>query len=406
MQELSSPFPVNELERLSALSDLDLDYSSLAEEFKDLTDLAAKVAGTQISLINLIDSYTQWTVASHGLEIKQMPREESVCQYTIMQPGQFEVSNLSLDQRFAHQPYVAGPLALRYYFGIPLKSSEGVNLGALCLLDTQTQVLSPEKIELLKLIAAEVANRIIAYGNFQDMKQQLEEAKHSKAKVAHDIRGPLAGIIGLSEIIASQGSSTSLDEILEFVGLIHQSSKSILSLADEILTEDKKIKSQDASFNLAIFKEKLVSLFSPQAQYKGVHFEVHTTGGSNEAPIQKNKLLQIAGNLISNAIKFTPGGGTVEVMLSLVHGDTNDKLEITVSDTGQGISDEGIFRIHNGSAQSTDGTAGEMGFGFGLALVKHLIDTLGGTLSITSSGNKGSVFTVSLPQAAMPVLTA
>jgi hypothetical protein len=76
---IKAPFPENEMDRLLSLSEFDLDYDNLEDNFKDLTRLAAKVAGTEISLINLIDSFTQWTISSHGLDIAQMPREESVC---------------------------------------------------------------------------------------------------------------------------------------------------------------------------------------------------------------------------------------------------------------------------------------------------------------------------------------
>ncbi len=75
--------PANEADRLLELSSYDLDYSDMKDRFSDLTRLAAKIAGVPISLINLIDSYTQWTIADFGLDIEQMPREKSVCQYTI-----------------------------------------------------------------------------------------------------------------------------------------------------------------------------------------------------------------------------------------------------------------------------------------------------------------------------------
>src|SRR6476469_1459946 len=91
--------PHNEMNRLLSLSEFDLDYDNLGENFKDLTLLAAKVAGTEISLINIIDSFTQWTVSSYGLDLKQMPREDSVCQYTILEDEGFEVKDLSNDDR-------------------------------------------------------------------------------------------------------------------------------------------------------------------------------------------------------------------------------------------------------------------------------------------------------------------
>lgn len=387
------------MQRILDLSELDLDYSSLSDNLKDLTHLAAKVAGTEISLVNLIDSYTQWTVANHGLEIEQMPRDESVCQHTIMTNEQFEVGDLSLDSRFSQQPYVKGPLALRYYFGVPLKSRDGVNLGALCVLDTKPKDLNPEKIEMLKIIANEVANRIKTYGTVNNLKQRLEDANKSKAKVAHDIRGPLAGIIGLSEIAAEQGSNTSMDDILEFIKLIHKSSRSILELADEILTDDLKTRQLlNSEFNLSVFKEKLIRLYLPQAQSKGVIFEVSLNEGTKNVPFSRNKLLQIAGNLISNAIKFTSARGKVSVDLDLSLNEDENRLIIKVSDTGNGMTNEVRDKILKGDAASTDGTSGEVGFGFGLALVKHLIDTLQGRFNINSTPGVGSVFEVNLPQ--------
>src|SRR5687767_2561611 len=101
MSNTIAPLPKNESERILELSSLDLDYSILEERFKDLTSLAAKLTGKPIALINLIDSYTQWTISNYGFPIKSMDRKESVCQYTIADEDDFfEVKNLSADARF------------------------------------------------------------------------------------------------------------------------------------------------------------------------------------------------------------------------------------------------------------------------------------------------------------------
>ena len=157
--KLNLPMPEKEMERLLALTDFDLDYSNLQENFKDLTKLAAKVSGADISLVNLIDSYTQWTVSSHGISMEPMPREDSICQYTIAGGDSFEVSDLGNDDRFNGKFYVNGYPNLRYYFGVPLKSDDGHNLGALCVMDKTPKTLQPEKIELLTIIADEIVNR-------------------------------------------------------------------------------------------------------------------------------------------------------------------------------------------------------------------------------------------------------
>ncbi|WP_256004317.1 GAF domain-containing sensor histidine kinase [Pedobacter deserti] len=399
VNEKQYPVPENEMERIISLSELDLDYASLSENFKDLTHLAAKVAGTDISLVNLIDSFTQWTVGRHGLEIDQMTREESACQYTIMGDDHFEVKDLSADERFKENFYVKDPLSLRYYFGVPLKNNDGANLGALCVLDTQLKSLTPEKVELLKIIANEIVNRLNVHKVIDSLRTKVKDANESKKKVAHDIRGPLAGIIGLSEIIAEQGSSVKLEEVLEFINLINRSSKSVLELADEILTEESAVRNlKENQFNLNVFAEKLQKLYAPQAVNKGVQLDIELMKGAEHIPFSRNKLLQIAGNLISNAIKFTGKNGRVHVVLNLIVQSHQNILSISVSDSGTGMNQEMIDNIMSGGAKSTAGTSGEKGYGFGLSLVSHLINGLGGSLSINSAPGQGTTFLVLIPQ--------
>lgn len=126
------PIPDNEMDRIISLSDFDIDYTTHQDDFKDLAKLAAKVAGTDISLVNLIDTFTQWTISNHGLSIDQMPREESVCQYTIANNDHFEVPDLTSDSRFKDKFYVTDDPNLRYYYGVPLKTDDGYNLCFVC----------------------------------------------------------------------------------------------------------------------------------------------------------------------------------------------------------------------------------------------------------------------------------
>ncbi|OOQ61025.1 GAF domain-containing sensor histidine kinase [Mucilaginibacter pedocola] len=398
----TTPMPQNEMGRIISLSDYDLDYTSFQDTFKDLAKLAAKVAGTSISLVNLIDTFTQWTITNHGLDIDQMPREDSVCQYTISVPEpHFEVKDLTVDDRFKDKFYVVDDPNLRYYFGIPLKTDEGYNLGALCVLDKDLKTLPPEKIEMLKIIADEIVNRLKTHKTITGLKSKLHDAVETKKKVAHDIRGPLGGIIGLAQVISEQGHENEIDEVLEFINLIQRSGRSLLELADEILSTDlpktKELKTDE--FNLIVFKDKLEKLYTPQAINKKIGFVINTSVNSSTIPFSKNKLLQITGNLISNAMKFTPVNGKITVDLSLKVEETQNLLQINVTDTGVGLNQEAIDTILKGKATSTDGTSGEVGYGFGLALVKHLVDTLKGTMHIYSQPGQGANFEILLPQA-------
>ncbi|WP_339924474.1 ATP-binding protein [uncultured Cyclobacterium sp.] len=399
---MESPISSNEFDRLLALADYDLDNQELEGQLKDLTKLAAKVAGTDISFVNLIDAVTQWSVASEGLPVMQLPREESVCQYTIMENNSLEIQDLSKDERFKNKLYVTADPNLRYYLGVPLTTESGFNLGALCVLDKKSRVISPEKIALLEIIAGEIMNRLKIIKSVSELKSKVKDSLEKQEQVAHDIRGPIGGIIGLAQIIKEQGDQNRLDDVLEFIKVIQSSSQSLLELADQILTTHDNHKhaptlTNEGDYNLLILKEKLKNLYGVQADQKKVEFNIELTGNNLEMRFPKTKLLQIIGNLISNAIKFTSEGGKIGVGLSLSEKNYRKELKIEVTDTGAGMTEDQIEKIMKGEGKTTEGTAGEKGYGFGLPLVKHLIDSMGGILKIDAKMGAYSKFEVKLP---------
>jgi signal transduction histidine kinase len=394
------PVPFNEMDRIINLSEFDLDFSDLENNFNDLTLLAAKIAGTPMSLVNLIDSYSQWTIAQYGYDIANLPREESVCQYTIMSKNTLEVNDLSKDNRFSNLQYVKKYPNLRYYLGIPLTTDEGHQIGALCVLDTLTKEIEPEKIELLTIIAREIVQRLQTLSTIKTLREEATSATETKKRIVHDIRGPIGGIIGLSQLIKDQGEENTLEEVLEFMNIIHHSASSLLDLANEILTsETNKTTFAESRFNLLVFKDKLEKLYEPQARNKNITFKVNIGLGKENISFSKDKLLQITGNLITNALKFTPVQGEVTVDLNLTTDNAKNYLNIAIKDSGIGLSCSTVNAILNGTAVSATGTSGEQGFGFGLALVKHLVDNLQGTMHIFSEVGEGTVFEISLPQA-------
>jgi K+-sensing histidine kinase KdpD len=391
-----------ELDRLTKLSDYDIDYSRDFEDLDDLSKLAAHISGTPISLINLIGANTQWSISEYGIDQSQMPRKDSICDYTINETDFLELKNLDESNEFKDKPYVAGDPNLRYYFGVPLKSKDGVNIGAVCVMDQTNHSFSPEKIEMFKIIADEVMRRLEHRKLVKDLREKLEEADDISRKVSHDIRGPIGGIIGLSQIIKDNAEDQDLSDIIELIEMINKGGKTVLELADEILSSHRKSDKKDdykrESLNLTILKEKLIDLYKPQAQLKEIDFRVNIEAENKELLFPKNKMLQIFGNMISNAIKFTEKEGSVIVTLSFLNTtERNATLAFSVKDNGVGMTDHQIDIMMNHQASSTPGTDNERGFGFGFQLSKHLIQTMKGTLQISSEIGNGSEINVKLP---------
>lgn len=392
------PIPPNEAERLATLFELDLDYVSLNNSFEDLSYLAAKITGTEISLISFIDSYTQWIVSRFGLEVYQTPIDDTVCQYTIMEDDHLEIEDLSKDKRFDGKGIADEPMNLRYYLGIPLKTNSGYNIGSLCVLDTNFHKLSQEKIDQLKIVAKQVITRINDTNAIKSLEKKLAAQNDTYKKVAHDIRGPIAGIIGLADMISNDKDEYPSEELHNIVGMMGKSGQSVLDLADEILKNSLK----DAVyapevFTLRIFKEKLEKLYQPQAFNKQIKLDIQTNIAFDTIQIKKDKLLQISGNIISNAIKFTPNDGKITAILDLIIETDKKTLILEVQDTGTGIGENTIKEILEGSASSNDGTIGEKGYGFGLPCVKKLLREIGGEISINSVIGQGSQFKIRVP---------
>ncbi len=191
------PVPENEKERIVNLAEFGLDFSDLEDNFRDLTLLAAKIAGTPMSLVNLINSYKQCTIASYGLPAQDLPSDNSICQYTVMGMDAFEVKNLAEDNRFKNRHYVKEEPHLRYYLGVPLITEKGCHIGALCVLNTQARESDPEKTVLLTIVAREIVHRLQAIRTIKILRDKAAEANEIKKRVVHDIRGPIGGIIGI-----------------------------------------------------------------------------------------------------------------------------------------------------------------------------------------------------------------
>lgn len=383
-----------EYNRIEKLSEFDLHYHDLAEEFSQIAELAATIAGTDSSFLNLIDNYNQWSISAN--ELKNIPREDSICSVTLKSDDHFEVHGLHLDDRFKTKEYVNKADGYRYYFGVPLQLESGEKIGALCVLDRGDKTISEKQRKFLKLLAEEIVLKLEMKKKIHDLEFSLVQAIKSRNQIAHDVRGPIYGISGLAETLRNEVVTE--EEMRNYLDMISKSANGIIELTDDILNREiQNALLESHLLNLSQLKQKILELYKLPAGAKNISFEVTINEQCADLTFSRRKLLSIAGNLISNAIKFTPEEGFIKVLLNIIKRKKKRYLEISVQDNGTGISEETLERMEDDELRFSKGTKGEKGFGLGLTLVREMVAERDGEFKITSELGSGTTIQVEIP---------
>lgn len=235
-----------------------------------------------------------------------------------------------------------------------------------------------------------------------DLSKQLEEATHAKlaffTNVSHDFRTPLTLI---ADPVDQLEASPNLNERERFLlRVIHKNVTVLLRLVNQILDfrkfESGKLKMYLSEFDIAKEINEWTEAFRTLAYKKHVHFKVSVVPSAEGYTMiaDAEKLERITYNLLSNAFKFTPENGKVDLALSQFERDGKPWLRYQVSDTGVGISPEHVKHIFESFYQIDVHYAGS---GIGLALVKAFAEMHKGTVSVDTAKGKGTIFTVEIP---------
>lgn len=385
-----------EKNRLNALHSYSILDTEPEKAFDDLTKLAADLCDAPIARINLIDTGRQWAKSIHGMseDTREVPRDITVCQYTVQKSEVLEIRNLAEDPRFKNFSYVKDHPRLRYYLGAPLLSPDGDAIGALCVLDYKEREMPEKQKKQLQILAGEVMTRL----ELRKQKEELQMLNEHKLKLmkmlSHDMRSPLNGIIGMSNMLSEIIEG---DEEAEMIELLEQSAIQLNHMVDEILSysliESKGFTLNTKEVDLNDVSESLKRLYQPVAKSKDVGLEICLQANKTVC-IDKDKFEQIYGNLLSNAIKFTKSGGQVRGEIEVSDGE----LKLKVADSGVGM-DEGTASdlLQNGASAPKGGTSGEKSTGLGMAIVKYFVDLHGGVIDVTSEKEKGTTFSITIP---------
>jgi signal transduction histidine kinase/ActR/RegA family two-component response regulator len=243
----------------------------------------------------------------------------------------------------------------------------------------------------------------ISLAQEQIAREEAESANRMKdeflATVSHELRTPLNAIMGWSHVLLS----SRIDEATatRAVETIERNARSQAQLIEDILDVSRaitgKLRLNIASVDMASVINAAIDSVRLAADSKNIHLAVILDPAARHTSGDSNRLQQVVWNLVSNAIKFTPSGGQVEVRLERADSD----VQITVSDTGQGIESDLLPFVFDRFRQGDGGsTRRHNGLGLGLAIVRHLVELHGGTVQAESSGEGlGSRFTIRLPLA-------
>ncbi len=260
----------------------------------------------------------------------------------------------------------------------------------------------PDGATLMSFI--DVTDRTRVETALRERTEALEAADRLKsefiANVSYELRTPLNAIVGFAEILSNQYFGELNARQGEYVRGIIQASNRLLALINDILDlamiEAGRMTLETDRVDVHAMMVSVFNLARDWARKQNQHIEFDCPGDIGQAVADERRLKQALLNLISNAVKFTPTGGRLRVAARR----EGENLCFTVADTGIGIATAQQGEVFEKFARGKDATGRFTGVGLGLALVRHIVELHGGTLSITSSPNQGTEVTCRIPAVA------
>jgi PAS domain S-box-containing protein len=416
------------IRRLGQLISAELDLDKVVQA---VTDASTELTGAQFGAFfyNVLnaqgESYMLYSLSGVPREKFSnfpMPRATQVFSPTFHGEGTLRSDNITKDPRFGKNPpyhgMPKGHLPVVSYLAVSVVSRSGEVIGGLFFGHSESGVFSERDERIVEAMAAQAAVAMDNARLYEEAKRERErveaaakenerllveaqEASRLKddflAVVSHEVRTPLNAILGWSSILLSTADSS--EETRRAVETINRNARSQAQIIEDIL-DISRIVTGKLRLDVQLVQpgkviEAAVDSLLHAAESKNIRLQMLIDPHAGPVSGDPDRLQQIVWNLISNAVKFTPKGGRVQVRLERI----NSHLEIVVSDSGQGIAAEFLphvfdrFRQADASSSRTHG-----GLGLGLSIVKQLVEMHGGSIRAESAGiGQGAAFTVALP---------
>jgi signal transduction histidine kinase len=390
--------------RLAALHRTQLLDTARERRFDDLVQVAAQVCGAPIAVMNLIDADRQWGKAIVGLDDTEAPREDSFCAVAIETPDDvMVVADTHADKRWERNPMVVNEPHLRFYAGAPIVDREGFALGTVCVADRRPRELTRDQLVALQALARQAMAQIelgLALQQERESVRRLRELDRLRdqflSTVSHELRTPLTSVRGWLDLLIEESGSMD-DQQRDFLGRADRNADRLSRLVDDLLdltrSDAGRLVMDKAPIDLSgLVNDSVASMIN--GAKCGELIVTASVADSVRSAGDHSRLSQVIDNLCSNAVKYTPSGGRVDVRLEARHG----AAVLIVRDSGIGVPVEErehlfqrFFRASSATEQRIPGT------GLGLAISKAIIDGHGGSIRVGDGFDGGTAITVTLP---------
>jgi len=381
--------------------------------FDRLTAFASALLKTPVALMTLIDIDRQFFKSTYGLpapltDMRETPLSHSFCKHVTSSGNTFLVEDARTHPLVKDNPAVSD-FGIIAYAGVPLNDSSGYTLGALCAIDVQPRVWSAEEIDLLRALAAQVmtemelrehAKKLAA--SFEDLRVAEADRETMTQLTVHDLRTPLTSLSMGLEMLPQLGP-LNVDQ-QGALDLVRRVSDVLRQLVDDLLDigSVNQRGRQALSYRSCVVGDlidRALEQVSPLAQKKAIQVSKQVAPDISGLVADEDKLTRVLVNLLGNAVKFTPKGGTVRVAArnELAAFPRQPSIVFTVEDSGIGIPPEHQARIFEHGVKLDASAPTSKSAGLGLTFCQRIVEAHGGTIQVCSEKEKGSCFTFTIP---------
>ena len=388
--------------------------------FDDITRVIAHICQTPVAMVNFIDEGRQFFKSEIGLGVRETPLDISICAQAILERDRLLVPDTTKDPRFAGHPLVTGPPHFRSYAGSLLQTADGHPIGTLCVMDYVPREFNAAQIDALQALARQVMTQLELRHNVTAQSRMIEDRERVQveleksaaakdqflAELSHELRTPLNPVLMTASSLARDPKLP--NEYREDMRIICRNVELEVRLIDDLLDLTRisrgKVELRRSAHSAQADLQATIAMYAGDLDAKRLRLVSHLDAPNHLILADTARLHQVFANLLRNAIKFTPEGGTITVATR--NADQGDWI-LQVQDSGIGIEPFRLGTVFNAYEQGDRSITRRFGgLGLGLAITKALVEMHGGSIAAASEGlGCGATFTVALPTviAAIPV---